>query len=238
MIPEIPSPFDHASCLFDVSGLRVMIAIPCGPTLPWQTVQSLVETVIVLKEKSIPFEITMVAGSSIVESARSKVTHQFLKSECNRLFMIDSDVTWSAQFAVRLLALSSKLPIVCGAYPAKVDPVTFLMGHNVNANMVMNEYGCLPISGMGLGFCIVQREVIEKLAERAPKLTFHDEAEKVAHIFRCDQIDGAFRGEDMAFFSDVRDLGYEVNLDPTITLGHVGVKCYRGSIMDAIKQKV
>jgi hypothetical protein len=36
----------------------------------------------------------------------------------------------------------------------------------------------------------------------------------------------------MAFFSDIRDLGYQVNIDPNVTLGHVGPKEYRASILD------
>jgi hypothetical protein len=236
--PEIPSPFDSSMSLVDVSGLRVMIGIPCGPQLPWQTVQSLVETVVLLKEKDIPFELTMVAGSSIIESARTKVANKFLQSRCNRMFMIDSDVTWEAKSFVKLLALSVHMPVVCGAYPAKMDPCTFLMGPTATKTVTMNEWGCLPIDGMGLGFCVVQRDVIDELARYAPKLTFHDEPAPVAHIFRCDQINGAFRGEDMAFFADVNNAGYKVYLDPTITLGHVGTKVYSGTIMDALKKKV
>jgi hypothetical protein len=34
-------------------------------------------------------------------------------------------------------------------------------------------------------------------------------------------------GEDVAFFADVRALGFKVWLDATINLGHVGAKVYR-----------
>ncbi len=57
----------------------------------------------------------------------------------------------------------------------------------------------------------------------------------IARIFRCDSDKGWFRGEDMAFFADVRALGYQTNLDPQIDLGHIGPKEYRGSILEAIQ---
>jgi hypothetical protein len=42
------------------------------------------------------------------------------------------------------------------------------------------------------------------------------------------------RGEDMAFFADLRDLGYTVWLYPNIQLGHIGTKTYRGDLMAAM----
>jgi hypothetical protein len=41
------------------------------------------------------------------------------------------------------------------------------------------------------------------------------------------------RGEDGAFFDDIRALGHKVWLDPTIELGHVGTKVYRVASMAA-----
>ena len=54
-------------------------------------------------------------------------------------------------------------------------------------------------------------------------------------VFRCDIHDGETRGEDHAFFSDVRDLGYRVQLDPDVTLSHIGHKSYKASVWEAIK---
>lgn len=222
------------SAEFDLSGVSVMIAIPVNRDLPWQTASSLVETVIELQRLGVAFQVQMVVGSSIVEVARSKVANVFLKSDMNRLLMIDSDQRWTPADAIRLLAMSTKMDVVLGAYPAKRDPPTFLMSPEDGA-VTSNEWGCIPIKGLGLGFTMVSRQVIEDLAELAPKLTFPESTEPVAHIFRCDVVDGAFRGEDMAFFADVRFLGYGVWLDPTLCIGHVGAKEYTGAIMDALQ---
>lgn len=226
---------DTSPKAFDLSGVSVMLAMPVNRDLPWQTAQSLIETTIVLKDKGIPFDVQLVVGSSIVEVARSKVADAFLKTGHTRLMMLDSDQTWQAKDLVRLLALSTKMDVIVGAYPAKRDPPTFLLSPEDGA-VSSNEWGCIPIKGIGLGFTIVHRRVIEELAADAPKLIFPDTPEPIAHIFRCDTVDGVFRGEDMAFFADVRKLGYEVFMDPTIDVGHVGAKAYGGSIMDALQQ--
>ncbi len=218
---------------FDLSGINVMIAIPVNRDLPWQTAQSLIETVTVLKDNGISFLIQFVVGSSIIEVARSKVAHEFLKSDCNRLLMIDSDQEWEAKDAVRLMAMSTQMDVVLGAYPAKRDPPTFLLSP-VDGEAQANHFGCIPINGIGLGFTIVSRDVMEKLAADAPQVVFSESPEPIPHIFRCDIVDGVFRGEDMAFFADVRSHGYTVWLDPKIRVGHVGAKNYQGDIRDAL----
>ncbi len=219
---------------FDMKNVSVMLAMPVNRDLPWQTARALVETVTALCQHGIPFEVQMVVGSSIIEVARSKVADVYLKGKMSRLMMLDSDQTWEAKDVLRMLALSTKMPVVVGAYPAKKDPPTFLLSPE-EGEVLSNEWGCLPIKGIGLGFTIVRREVMEDLAALAPKVTFPESPEPVAHIFRCDIVDGVFRGEDMAFFADIRALGHTVYMDPTITLGHVGAKEYRGAIMNAIQ---
>jgi hypothetical protein len=221
------------SASFDLAGISVMIAVPVNRDLPWQTAQSLIETVIELKDRGIPFDVQMVVGSSIVEVARSKVADAFLKSQCNRLLMIDSDQAWKPADVIRILAFSTKMDVVTGAYPAKRDPPTFLLSPE-DGIVQSNEWGCIPVKGIGLGFTIVHRTVIEQLAEKAPKLVFPESPDPVAHIFRCDVVEGVFRGEDMAFFADVRELGYTVWLDPKLCVSHVGAKEYKGAIMDAL----
>lgn len=220
---------------FDLEGVSVMLAIPVNRDLPWQTAQSLVETVTLLKDSGILFDVQFVVGSSIIEVARSKVADAFLKSGHTRLMMIDSDQTWAAKSIVRLLALSTRMDVIAAAYPAKRDPPTFLMSPE-DGDAVPNEYGCIPIKGIGLGFTMVTRPAIVALAARAPKLKFPDSDEPIAHIFRCDTVDGSFRGEDMAFFADLRAAGFPVWLDPAIEVGHVGAKKYGGVISDALKR--
>jgi hypothetical protein len=77
---------------------------------------------------------------------------------------------------------------------------------------------------------------MQKLADKSPKLIFPENPEPIPHIFRCDSINGEFRGEDMAFFADVHDLGYKVYLDPTIALGHVGQKTYMAALIEHLQK--
>lgn len=212
--------------------VSVCLAMPAHRDIPVETVGSLLETCTALRDRNIAIDVVMNSGSSLVEAARSKAAHSFLQSDKTRLFWVDSDIVWRAEAFIRLLALSTKVDVVIGAYPAKKDPTTFFVNAAGQNNVETNDLGLLPNVGTGLGFACIQRHVMEKLAERAPKLRFPDLKEPIPHIFRCDSEDGSFRGEDMAFWADIRSLGIPVYLDPTIELGHHGSKTFRGTLAD------
>jgi hypothetical protein len=125
---------------------------------------------------------------------------------------------------------------VSAIYPCRAEPIRFFLS-GADGEVEANEYGCIPVNGLGLGFTCVQRTVIEKIAERSPKLIYPDVDEgPVPRIFRCDERDGWARGEDIAFFDDVRELGFQPWLDPTIELGHIGAKEYRAKFSDHLIQ--
>ena len=175
----------------------------------------------------------MQVGCSLIHHARTKVCHRFLQSDANRLFWIDSDIEWKISDFLRLLALSTKLECVSGIYSAKTDPPVFFVNvDDPTGELETNEYGCLPMKGLGIGFTVIQRKVIQELSARAPLRRYPGFDEKIPKVFRCDDDGDDDRGEDMAFFSDVNALGYKVWLDPSIVLGHIGPKVYSAKFTD------
>lgn len=234
----LPDPFaPGATKVATLDGVRVFVGMPCGPDLPFQTVSSLIKTEHALSQHGVVHDITLVSGCSIVEVARNKVLDEFLKVQAaTHLFWIDSDIEWEAQDFLRILALGTKMPIVAGIYPAKREPYTFFIGRNADAQMKANEWGCLPVPGVGLGFCCVQRRVLEGMAREAPKVTCSQSPDPVAWVFECDISGGEFRGEDIRFFEQAASEGYQCWLDPTVTLGHIGNKAYKASIGNCLKK--
>lgn len=213
-----------------------MIAMPVHRDIPADTVLSLLSTVAQLQAGNIRYETHLQVGSSLVEVARTKCAHSFLEGKHNRIFWIDSDIKWSADDFFRILALSTKYDVIGALYPYKEDPPLF--GFNFDEpKFEADEYGCFSVNGLGLGFVCMQRHVIGKLAANAPKLKFAMLPDPMPHIFRCDTIDGTFRGEDIALCADIRALGYEIKIDPTITLGHVGAKTYSARLIDFLKKE-
>lgn len=214
--------------------LSVMVGMPTHRDIPPQTVASLWATKGRCDKLSIPCDMAMVVAGLI--DGRNSVLNDFLNSKANRLFWIDSDQTWRPAQFVRLLALSKLTPIVGATYPAKTDQPTFYVRFNPETGLTANEMGLVEVYGMGLGFTVLQREPLERLAATKPKVFDEISNVTMADVFRWDVIDGKRQGEDMAFFADLRALGYKVMLDPLTDIGHIGVKEYKGTIRDAMKE--
>lgn len=228
-------PFAKRAIEISLKDVSVMVGMPAGGNLSPFTVQSLLTTFSRCQRLDVGCELGMVAHCSVIQWARDEVIDLFLKSDCNRLFWIDSDMTWSADQFVRLLALSQQRDVVCGAYPAKTDRPTFYLKYDTTRALNLDSLGLLPILGTGLGFTVMSREVIEVVAAAAPRAFDEISQRDMAQVFRIDTADGHRRGEDMAFFSDIRQAGYDVWLDPSINLGHIGHHRYTAQIRDALK---
>jgi hypothetical protein len=218
----------------DLGGLSVMVGIPAGRDLPALTVKSLIGTFQLCRTHQVPCQLGMVIGSSVVQWARDEVVDLFLKSDATRLFWIDSDMVWEPEQFMRLLALSQYRDVICAAYPAKKEQPTFYVNWDQSGGLTQGDYGLIEVFGVGLGFTVMSRKVVEQLAENAPKVADAVSERTLASVFRIDTVDGKRRGEDMAFFADIRALGHKIFLDPAVDLGHIGTKTYTGSIRDAL----
>ncbi len=220
----------------DITGLRIFIACPVNRDFPWQTTRSFIETAQMLTARNVPHQFQFLTQGSQIDFDRSELAHQFLKSDYNRLFWIDSDMSWAPEDFLKIMALSTVMPIVGASYPAKKGPQTQFLVEVPRLELKANEWGCLTVYGMGLGFTCVKREVVEKLARRSPVFSRNDEFMRMIFRTGIDQ-DGLYRSEDMHFFKSCREQGYEIHVDPNIELGHVGGKEYRGKLLDALTKK-
>ena len=210
---------------------RLMIGMPIGTgTLPWPTALSLMNTVVACKEENVPCTLEVVAGCSVVTWARSAIVASFLKSDCTHLFWIDSDMVWTLDDFFRLVGFGAVLDVVGATYPLKkLSPMTFIVSHvGKPGEYEMNRLGCIKIRGMGLGFTIMKREVVEKVAAGKPIRRDPVTGAEVPDVFRIDH-----EGEDIAFMTDARAAGYDVWLDPSISLGHIGPMVFKGDVLAA-----
>lgn len=208
----------------------VGIGFPCGPTVPYQTAMSLAKTAHFLAMHGVPVDLHTVQGSSAVTIARDMVLEEYLKSKANYLFWIDSDIVWNPEDFIRILRLSKELGIACAAYPLKREPLTTVINF-ADESPEPNALGCIEITGTGLGFTCIRRDIIEAFVATKSKMYHPGNDCMLWDAFRFDVVDAGgrrhTRGEDGAFFADLRALGNRIWLDPSISLGHVGTKEYR-----------
>jgi len=208
-----------------------MIGMPIGSgSLPWPTAFSLMQTLAACREEKVPVTVEVVAGCSVVTWARSAIADAFLKSDCTHLFWIDSDIVWGPSDFFRLVGLGAVLDAVGATYPFKKSAITFLVNHVGDPGKYeVNGLGCIKIRGMGMGFTILKRAVVEKVAATKTKRRDPITGMEYADLFRIDH-----EGEDLAFFTDVRKEGFDVWLDPSISLGHIGPAIFKGDPLEAL----
>jgi hypothetical protein len=213
--------------------------MPVYRDMPWQTVLSLLVSLTAAHDSDIGCQVAFVPGISDIEFARCICVHRYLtETKAKKLFFIDSDMQWSAETFMRMLALSTKMDIVCGAYPRKKEPIEFLGG---TKQPVWNDWECVSGWGGGLGFAIFDRKVIETMARNAQQMKFFDNSElhdkPLARVFyKRERDDGYIQSEDVTFFDDVKKAGFDIWCDPSVVLGHIGTKVYEGSLIEHVKR--
>jgi hypothetical protein len=226
---------------FDISGLKTFVAMPSHRDIHPLIVMAMLDTQRESIARGSPVSFETKYGNSVAHHARTRSAWSFLQTDCNRLFWIDSDIVWKPADFWRVLALTTEMDIVAGAYTAKTDKPMFMM--KASGDMEVNEHGCLPFDGFGLGFCCMTRKVVEALAATAPKKAFHQEGtEPIPHLFflpgeEADDGQNAV-GEDMAFLGRAKAQGFQPYVEPTIELGHIGPKIYSARLMDYLPRVV
>lgn len=219
----------------DLAGVSVFLAMPTNRDLHPLTVVSLLETQTLFRDKDIPLHIEIAYGGSLIDHGRSKMAASYLEQGSSHLFWVDSDIVWDAVDFLRIVAFSTVMDMVAAGYPAKQEPPLFMVRGDLDA-IETNEFGCIRLDAIGIGFACIQRRVVEALSADAAKLKFNGRDEPAAHLFaHYDDRNGNAEGEDMAFFARARRAGFQLWVDPSISLGHVGQKVYRGRIGDHLQ---
>ena len=222
---------------FDLSGLSLYVGIPTNRDMNPRFVGALLDTQYTLMAKGIPCSIGMKVGNSRVERARTGVAWDFLESKCNRLLWLDDDQTFAPKDVIRLLCLSTELEIVGAVYPCKREPIELRIS-TTHKSIPSDRWGLIRVDGMGLGFTMVTRQVMQALADHSPLVKFDEYAERRPMVFHPrlnDKMEDV--GEDIGFFHDCKALGFEVWVDPAMSIGHIGTKVYEGTLLEMSRTK-
>jgi hypothetical protein len=151
----------------------------------------LVDAFRVMAELELDYYYEQVNGDSYVDRAKNALVHQFLKSDCTHLMIIDSDETWNVEGFARLIrAAMSGFEVVAGLYPCKnnweffggfpkADENGFLLGKEIN-DMRLLEMVIAPG-----GFIIYSREAFERTRPNLDSYIAPENNESILEVFRC-----------------------------------------------------
>lgn len=202
---------------------NVLIVTP-GSEMDANYVSSLTETLTECNNRGITYKWLTAKGSLVHQAREAALTG---KSNLNpddkgplndtvtydKLFMIDSDITWKMTDFFRLY--DSDKDVICGAY-LLADGVTSSISQNtlLTKSEILRLKGLQQIQGSGLGFVCVKSGVFEKLTR--PWFTYYFQ--------QVPSSNGSINitiGEDLTWCIKVKEAGFSIYFDPTVLVGHV-----------------
>lgn len=219
---------------YDLVGKKLFIGLPAYDfKVSVRLAISLAELALKAQQHGIPVQISNVSGCSVVSRVRNIIANQFLESDAEHLFMVDSDINFNADDVLRLLAWNQTKPIVAGIGVArKTEKVFFsMLDQDEDGNVLMDKMGLVRAKRVGTGFIMIRRDVFLALRENHPEWAYFDQnSGKTLHsFFDFKSTPEGYIGEDYMFCDRAREAGFSVWIDPTVKLGHMGVHEYEGS---------
>lgn len=211
--------------------MSLMISLPChGGIVSEKTTMSLFNLGKLLVRNNIPHGLFTQANSSLITIGRSKIANFFINNTDHEyLFFLDSDIGFNPEDVIKLL--SHQVDIVSGAYPMKTIPIRYCIDIQQPEEI---RGDLIKITGNGMGFVLIHRNVFLNMSRHFPDLKYFPptndsnyppteaELNNSYHYFAEHKENSSFMSEDKSFFHRARMIGYDVWLDTSIKLQHVG----------------
>lgn len=220
---------------YNLAGRSLFIALPAYDfKVSLKLAISLARLAQMSLQHGVDIQIGSVCGCSVVSRARNLLAQDMLESECTDLMFIDADINFEPEDVFRLMAWTSdpKKGIVAGVPRTRSTTKTYVatLDYDEDNQLTMNGMGLIQAKRVATAFMMVRREVFETLDEAHPEWRYYDERSKrtVPCVFDFMLTEEGYIGEDYLFCDRAREHGFEVWVDPTIKLGHMGVQEYEG----------
>jgi hypothetical protein len=186
-----------------------------------------------LDKRRIEFVEGTAVGDALVSRGRSIVASAFLRSDCDILLSVDSDIWFRPEDAISMCEkVDDILAALYMTRSLNTQPALMLPNHPVTFHPDA-EPVVVPFASTG--FMAVHRKVFESLSAELPlchKGWSDRGADTSFYPFYMPYTipwegDGhMYLSEDWAFCQRAKDAGFKVMLDPSIRLGHMGTTMY------------
>jgi hypothetical protein len=221
---------------YDLAGRSVFIALPAYDfKVSLKLAVSLARFTQVAGQHGINVHIGSICGCSVVSRARNLLVKDMLETNATDLLFIDSDINFEPEHIFRLMAWGAdpKKGIVAGVPRTRSENKVYIadLDYDDNGELTMNGMGLVRGKRVATAFMLIRREVFEQMMEANPDWTYYDKRtdRMIPCLFDFKLTEEGYMGEDFLFCDRARELGFEVWVDPTITLGHMGVQEYTGN---------
>jgi hypothetical protein len=204
---------------------NILIATPClDQKVDAYFVHSLCESIKLGLQNDLNIRCVFLANESILPMARNELFRLAYTENYDTMVFIDDDEYWDANTLIEIIK-SDKDVITVPVVNKGDKEITFNVW--LTENFEKDEIdGYIKIEKCGTGFLKLSRKVIVDLWESNTELTFRNK--KLKNICEYTYKNGDFIGEDITLSSKIKELNYDIWLNPNHTVSHIGNKMYRG----------
>jgi len=220
---------------YDLTGRSIFIALPAYDfKVSLKLAISLARFTQVAGKHGISVHMGSICGCSVVSRARNLLVKDMIDSDATDLLFIDSDINFEPDDIFRLMAWGAdpKKGIVAGVPRTRSENKVYIadLDYDENGELTMNGMGLVRGKRVATAFMLIRREVFEQMMAAHPEWVYKDQRSDrmIPCLFDFKLTEEGYIGEDFLFCDRARELGFEVWIDPTIKLGHMGVQEYEG----------
>lgn len=202
------------SPVYDYKSARVLIGRPVYRGTEPLTIKSIQR----LKRKSIEAGVGIFEReefSSLIPRLRNSIADVAIKMEATHLLFVDSDMVFEDDALLRLLALDRD--VVGGLAVSRAAPYVPCVKKKDKDGVWMIYQGLedgrfrSDCDGVGTGFLLIKMGVFKALEKP---------------YFCMPPLGDEFMGEDMYFCDKAKKAGYDICVDPSLIIGHIGDHTY------------
>ncbi len=204
---------------------KILIATPClDQKVDAYFVHSLCESIKLGIKNDLDIRCVFLANESILPMARNELFALAYKDNYDTMVFIDDDESWKEHALIEILQSNKDVVSLPVVNKGDTD-----IGFNVWLNKDSEKDpsdGYIKINKCGTGFLKLSRKVIEDLWNSNTELMFRNK--KLKNICEYTYVNGDFIGEDITLTKKIKELGYDIWLNPNYTVSHIGNKMYKG----------
>ena len=204
---------------------KVMIATPTyDGKVDVKFANSLVNTVKLGLTVGIDFQAIYIAYDALIQRARNDLAGIAVSDNFESMVWVDSDLVWEPEWIVDLV--NRPEDVVGGTYRKKTDTQEQYV--LITESLKIEENGLIKVSGLGTGFVKVSAKAAKAVYDVAkPYKNFGGKDGRM--VFDIGIVDGELHSEDVMYFLKLKELGFDIWLDPRMTLTHIGTKEFVGN---------
>lgn len=174
-----------------------------------------------------------------IDKGRVQLATMFLHSNCDLMLCIDDDSLYHPTYVNKLISCNKD--IVSALYFSRRPPCKPIMYTQKEFNTRFRpiteweENKLIEVDGVGMGFCLIKRQVIEKIGpESFNSILIKDLLDE--DLMNVEDV--APLGGDLAFCQQARRNGFKIWVDTSLRVGHLGERAYEEDDFEMYKLRV